>query len=703
MVELHSEICSSMQPIGGIAQGAMILEDVAIQDMTLEQLSRVTKPKVEGSIYLNDLFQEDTLDFFVFFSSVSSIVGNHGQANYAAANTFMASLAEQRRRRGLAASVMDIGAVFGVGYITRIGKESLMGNVTLRTGGYVRTSERDFHQLFGEAVIAGKPGSSGPIELVSGVRKVSRREEHQPIWEAWPRMSHFISGNDGPDDMTNTGVDAKAPVKVRLAEAQNQEQVYTIVFDALIQKLRSLFQIEVSNITRHELGAMRLDQMGIDSLTAVEIRGWLMKTLEVNIPVLKIMNGVSVSELVDTATENLPSRLVPSLDKCCAEDTSAQSSVSSSEMSSNSDTAPEDHFDDDQVDLYQSELSSDQEYPASTKSSSMVLKSVPVSFTQARFYPSGLFLEDKVGLNHTAWARVTGTINLERLRQALRALGQQHEILRTAFYNQDGRQMQHILESSLINLEHRMIENEQEVADLVLFIQKEHIYNVAKGETMRVILLSRSATENFLIIGVHPLVLDATSLQIYLGWLAFHYTNPSTRRRVKQFVEASEQRHADYTAGKFQAELDYWRKEFATPITPLPLLTLARVQERPKLKAYENIRSTLKIDVDTKKQILKICRQVRATPFHFYLAVLRVLLMQYTSNDSEDVTIAVAENGRGYDAEEMDVIGPLYNLVLVRLLSKSSTKFENLLKFTRDKTYAALENSKLPYPVLVEE
>lgn len=51
----------------------------------------------------------------------------------------------------------------------------------------------------------------------------------------------------------------------------------------------------------------------------------------------------------------------------------------------------------------------------------------------------------------------------------------------------------------------------------------------------------------------------------------------------------------------------------------------------------------------------------------------------------------------------MDVIGPLYNLVLVRLLSHRSTKFEELLEATRSKTFAGMAHSKLPYPMLVKE
>lgn len=671
-----------MPAIAGVAQGVMVLQDTNIQDMTLEQLFAVTRPKVEGSIYLNDLFQEDTLEFFVFFSSASSVIGNHGQANYAAANMFMASLAQQRRRRGLAASVIDIGPVFGVGYITRGTEDSVIGKMTLQTGGFVRTSERDFHQLFAEAVLAGRPGSTSQIELVSGVRMINQQEAHPPVWESWSRMSHLVKRGKGANDLVGSNTGANIPIKARIAEASDAEQVYDIIWHAFTGELGSHFGLEVGYVSKEELSTTRFDQMGIDSLTAVEIRGWFMKNLEVNVPVLKVLNGGTVGDLVAAATETIGSRLLPKSNGDLS-DYSADVNPAEKTSASNPEL-----------------VLGSQNTIAST--GAVILKSVRVSFTQARFYPSGLFLEDRTGLNHTAWARITGTIGAERLRQAVLALGQQHEILRTAFFDKDGIQMQHILESSLLQLEHQQIENEQAVTELAMSIQKGYIWNLASGETVRLILLSRSPTENFLLMALHPLVVDATSFQTFVRWLAFHYTYPKTQHPVKQFADVSEQRHRDYTAGKFQGELQYWRKEFTTSPNPLPLLTLAKVDDRPTLKAYEKIRATCRISASTKMQILKVCRLHRATPFLFYLAALRALLLKYTVG-GEDVTMAVAESGRSHDVEEMDVIGPLYNLVLVRLLSYPSTKFEDLLGAARDKTYAGLANSKLPYPMLVKE
>ncbi|KAI0203696.1 hypothetical protein F4808DRAFT_467077 [Astrocystis sublimbata] len=696
---LYHEICSSMPAIAGVAQGAMVLHDTALEHMTLEQFRIATKPKVDGSIHLNDLFQQGTLDFFVMFSSASAVVGNYGQANYAAANTFMASLAAQRRRRGLAASIIHIGPVFGVGYISRAAKGSAMGTATMQAGGFERTSERDLHQLFGEALLAGEPRSTQNFELVSGIKTISQQEKNKPVWASWSYMGHFIHSHSEGVNVARTTGRPDAPVKAQLANAGNREQVYEIIWDAFTQELRSRLPFDIRQVSKDELAAMRFDQMGIDSLMAVDIRGWFGKTIEVSVPVLRILNGGSIGELVAAGTDSIPSSLIPKCDGNSIGERRSASSVINQNIPDGSIAAPHASNIPNQNNAVAAP-SLNQGEP--TGADFNVLKSVPVSFTQSRFYPSGIFLEDQTGLNHTVWARFVGRIDAARLRKSIRTIGQQHEILRTAFFNQDGKQMQHILRNSILRLEHRLIESREEVAALASNLQKEYVYNLERGETLRVVLLSRSAMENFLVLGVHPLIIDATSFQTLFSWLAFHYAHPDSIRQVKQYSEASEKQHADYTSGMFETELQYWRKEFATLPPPLPLLSVIKAQERPTLKAYENVRSTCVINKDVKVQIAKLCRRLRATPFHFYLAALRALLLRYTVG-GEDVTIAVAESGRSHSSENMEVIGPLYNLVLVRLVSHASEKFEDMLEYVRDKTLRGLSNSRLPYSVLVEK
>jgi hybrid polyketide synthase/nonribosomal peptide synthetase ACE1 len=142
-----------MPPIGGVADGAMVLADTMITDLSLDTWERVVRPKVLGSIYLDRIFSDTPLEFFILFSSIAAIYGNEGQSNYGAANMYLTSLAYQRRQRGFNASVIHIGPITGAGYITREASDNILGWV--QSHGHCLLSQHDFFAGFAEAMLAG--------------------------------------------------------------------------------------------------------------------------------------------------------------------------------------------------------------------------------------------------------------------------------------------------------------------------------------------------------------------------------------------------------------------------------------------------------------------------------------------------------------------------------------------------------------------
>lgn len=82
--------------INGIIHAAGCIQDALLINKTPSQIDFVLSPKIDGTINLDELTQSEPLDFFVLFSSLSSILGNIGQSDYAFANGFMNSYAEYR-------------------------------------------------------------------------------------------------------------------------------------------------------------------------------------------------------------------------------------------------------------------------------------------------------------------------------------------------------------------------------------------------------------------------------------------------------------------------------------------------------------------------------------------------------------------------------------------------------------------------------
>ncbi|KAI1478194.1 putative hybrid NRPS/PKS enzyme [Daldinia eschscholtzii] len=311
---VYKKICQNLPPVAGVAQGAMVLHDTMFLDLDIARVNKVMQPKVNGSLHLEEIFRDIDLDFFVFFSSMAAITGNPGQSAYAGANMFMASLASQRRQRGLNASVVHIGAIFGNGYVTReltLAQQEFLGKV-----GNLWLSEHDFRQLFAEAVLAGQAHRGKNNELSTGLKILDSTQDSEDTitWFRNPMFQHCIKSGeqdmDGLAGAANSRNRQGVAVKAQLLEALSPAEVYEIISDAFTAKLRSSLQIEEDR----NLDDLRAEAIGIDSLVAVDIRSWFIKELQVEVPVLKILSGATMGELVSTAQELLPASLTPNLD-----------------------------------------------------------------------------------------------------------------------------------------------------------------------------------------------------------------------------------------------------------------------------------------------------------------------------------------------------------------------------------------------------
>ena len=157
----------------------------------------------------------------------------------------MASLASQRRARNLAASVIDIGMIIGIGIIQRTedGDGISVMETTLRKLDYMPVSERDLHHILAEAILVG--GSDECPEIVTGLEIYKSHSENSPFWHRNLRFSHLLA-RAGSSQNQGSGSNVQKTWKEKLADARGPVDALQVMEDAILTFLASSLKVGVA-------------------------------------------------------------------------------------------------------------------------------------------------------------------------------------------------------------------------------------------------------------------------------------------------------------------------------------------------------------------------------------------------------------------------------------------------------------------------
>lgn len=732
VVDTIRETCP---PIAGVAHGANVLSDVLFSRTTIDEMTRTLSPKIDGANTLNEIFRDDDLDFFVLFSSISSLAGNIGQSAYVAGNGYLNGIARQRRRRGKAASAFDIGRVVGLGVIETVGQNVVDQLLAL---GLPPLNESELRQAFAETILAGHPSPNDQEDVPRAVITTTLRNFHDEEedelkgpWFTSTLFSHLVHPNDdaGADEQSGgQGQGSKTALHVgeQLSQATSTEEAREILQQCFSAKLRVILQIMEDTLDMN----VSVVELGIDSLVAVEIRSWFLKELKVDIPILKVVGGASVAELCDIALEKLPEGLLGNLGReavklpkpaksqphslvASLQAKTAQQEGASSETNSSSTSAsgspqartPEPRMTD----------SSRAVSPPSSVSSSPPpsygepAKSVPISFAQSRYWFLNQLLEDPRTSNVAAYYHIQGKLRIEDFERATRIVLARHEALRTRFVQGEANAvvagapdaLQTLLPRSLTQLKCEKAESIEDVK--ARFRQlREHKFDLASGDLLQMVLMTLSSSSHYFLVHHHHIVMDGVSVQVFLADLAKAYQYQSLGPLPRQYPDFSLAQRQEYDAGNMDKELSYWRTIFPAGKEPpiLPLLPMAHTSSRTAMKAFDTHEVRCTMEPEVAAEIRQAARKQASTPFHFYLAAFHTMLFRFT--DVEELVVGMADAARNA-GDLQNSVGFFLNLLPLKFRRGMSQRFSEAISNTRKTAYAALETSRLPFDVLLTE
>ncbi|WP_203935305.1 type I polyketide synthase [Virgisporangium ochraceum] len=251
---------------------------------TMAEFDAVVEAKTAGAAHLDELTGD--LDAFVLFSSIAGIWGSGGQSAYAAANAYLDALAENRRRRGLAATAVAWGPWDG-------------GGMAAADGAAEHLRRRGLRPMAPEVGIAALSGAVGRGDtcvtvvdvdwagFVPGFTAARRR----PLIESVPEVRAILAAEAAEAERSGASAEAYAESLAALPAADRDRALLTLVRTHVA---RVLDHAAPEAIEPHR--AFR--ELGFDSLTAVELRTALGKATGLKLPATLVFDHPTPADLV---------------------------------------------------------------------------------------------------------------------------------------------------------------------------------------------------------------------------------------------------------------------------------------------------------------------------------------------------------------------------------------------------------------------
>ena len=281
---LFARFGKDLPVLGGVIHAAMVLDDSVIANLTVEKAERVFRPKVAGADNLHQLTRDLKLDYFILYSSATTLIGNPGQSVYVAANAYLEGLARRRRRAGLPALAVAWGAIDDVGVLARSDatREALANRVGIKG-----MSAQDALRLMNEALSNPSTRVEDAVIAIAPINWSAARA-HLAILKA-PAYRRLAS----QDEAIASEAD-KIDIAALIATSSVEEARKTIA-SLIVEEIARVLRLPREDVAR----TSPLSEIGLDSLMAVELALGLEERFTLNAPLSTTASSFTVNELAD--------------------------------------------------------------------------------------------------------------------------------------------------------------------------------------------------------------------------------------------------------------------------------------------------------------------------------------------------------------------------------------------------------------------
>ncbi|MGO4295023.1 amino acid adenylation domain-containing protein [Chitinophaga sp. RAB17] len=318
---------------------------------------------------------------------------------------------------------------------------------------------------------------------------------------------------------------------------------------------------------------------------------------------------------------------------------------------------------------------------------------VPLSYSQERLWFIH-HLEGSVHYHIPLVLKLKGVVNRSAMEQALEAIIDRHEVLRTVIIEEDGVAYQSVLPASSWAMD-----TIHTSADVASFLERPFV--LSADHMLRAGWLQVAEGDYLLALVLHHIAADGWSMPVIMKELSALYNAYNEEHEV--LLPALELQYADYSLWQrsyvsgsvLKRQQDYW-KNCLSGLTPLEL---PLDYSRPAVQAQAGGKVHCKVDRKVAHDIQQYSQQQGVTLYMTLLTVLKVLLYRYTGQD--DICVGCAVAGRGLH-EFDNLVGCFVNTLALRSRVDGNRSFTALLEQVKTMLLSAYEHQDLPFEKVVE-
>ena len=319
-----------------------------------------------------------------------------------------------------------------------------------------------------------------------------------------------------------------------------------------------------------------------------------------------------------------------------------------------------------------------------------------VSSAQKRIYfASNVAGKDSVLYNIPGGVVFDKIIDASKLENCLNTLINRHEALRTYFELKNETVVQKIVSDLHFKLDIIEDANFEDLDNIFNNFVKP--FDLAKAPLFRVKFIKFTNGKSALLIDMHHIISDGTSMSIFTDELSKLYNGKNLPEMNITYKDFSAFENNRLNSGKLKEAEDYWVHQFEDEI---PLLNMPTNHQRPAVQTYEGKRVHSKINYETTTKIEQISKDLGVTPYMILLACYYILLSKYTSQD--DIVVGSPIVGRDIK-QTYSLIGMFVNTLALRNKINNNSSFKDFVLQIKQNMLDAYKNQSYPFDELVNK